>query len=318
MCDSCNYNHMHINNDDLEICTTCKNIIPTKLITKTDAIKNYVLNNNDLDGVRHISYRTMYTTYLYLIEDVEYVAIKKHGSIDKLNDKICKKKELVIARKRNKDNLISLRKKELTEYLNSINVELRTDSVLCSNYIEKGEKSGFTPQQIGDILKEMDFYFNCTNYKTMLPTYRRQLQNSYYYNDYYNYNRWTDKDEERLRSKVKDIAMCEYIKQNFLDTHKIILEVPYSLKSVANKYTKQFYDQLHNKPVVKLIVEPKTEPKIEPKVKSISEPTINTTINTTIKLINKTMHRVYNTVKQDNLRFASTDNQFNEIVNSFL
>lgn len=242
LCDECNYNANNIYRNSLKLCMACYNARPGHLVTKTDANKMYILYK-ELDNVRHIVYKNTYNTYLYLIKDMEHLAIKKHGSLKALEEKINLKEQKAkrIIRQKQKDMVD--RHNQLNDYLLGLGLPgIRTDSTLCNNYVEKGENSGYTMQQIGDIMREMKFYHECTNYSSRLTTMRQEEINDLRYcqGGYY---RWTDEDEEELRNTVKRLVLYDYMKQNFMNVHKIAREIPPSLRHVADQYSIKFYKE---------------------------------------------------------------------------
>lgn len=242
MCDNCDYNSNDIDNDDLEVCKLCFNAEPKVLITKSGAMEKYPLSKNDFNDIRHIEYKGIYTTYLYLIKDIEYLCIKKYGnkkdSDQAMIDKMKKRKD----RKKYNENSKKLRRKELDDYLKSICLPgIRNDSVLCENYINHGDKSGFTKEQIGVIMNEMKFYYEKTDYTDYLYELKgeeisfRKACGGWYH--------WTQEDEEDVRDEAKEKALLEYIKKNCNNNHKLILEIPASLKEKADRYYAQLYKQ---------------------------------------------------------------------------
>jgi len=237
MCDNCDYDIACVYADDLKVCKECRKA-KTALITLTDATGKYPVNKTDLEAVRRIQYKGSYLTYLFLIKDIEHLCVEKFGSDDAykkvMADKNAKRKE----RQDRAINTASARRKELDEYLKSVGLNgVRADSVLCDNYIEKGDKSGFSKEEIAKIMKEMEFYHNCTDYRSILYDLRsEQFRDMREYGDYH---RWGDDDEEEIREEAKASALHRYVVKNFDDTHKCILEVPPSLKDPFDRFYEQ-------------------------------------------------------------------------------
>ena len=229
MCDSCDYNKEDIHNNALDICSDCRDYdddddASKKLITKSDAMEKYALTNKDLKGTRHIMNEGKYVYYLYLVEDVKNIAIDKYGSLDDMIKKIQEKQGMRIKRKNEKKKLEQIRRDELTAYLKSVGLDgIRSDSEICSEYISKGEKSGYTKEKIADIMLEMKFYHTCTSYPTVLRNRRYNMKRDMGYYD------WSSEDEECLRVQVKEAMFKDYIEKNYNNTQKIGLEVPPSL-----------------------------------------------------------------------------------------
>ena len=70
----------------------------------------------------------------------------------------------------------STRRAWLTAALASVGCELRTDSRLCDNYIENGYGS---PEDIAATMAEMKFYYNHTDYKTILDKIHEEAEEDY-------------------------------------------------------------------------------------------------------------------------------------------
>lgn len=233
MCDSCE-NDNNYNNPILQLCKTCSKMDSNKLITKTDAIKKYALNKKDLDNIRCKSYMNQYKTesYLFLIKDVKTIAINKYGTEEKLNEKINYLNKRRESKQNRKNNQMIENRNNLNKHLKQIGLGgIRNDSTLCENYIEKGEDSGFTVEEIGKILLEMRFYYNYTNYNDLLKKYR--------HDERYEFWHWDADDEESIRIRAKSDAIMEYTRINFKNPHKMISEVPLSLQYKLNKCIKQ-------------------------------------------------------------------------------
>jgi len=232
MCDYCDYDETTIHANKLTVCNKCSKQKTGIMITQSDAIKKYPITKADLENIRKVQYKGIYMTYLFLIKDIEAACVAKHGSKkaykELMANKLIKQKE----KKKHKEDSRAARKKELNDYLKSICLPgIRNDSVLCENYIEKGDKSGWTKEEIGSIMLEMSFYYDKTDYSTILYTLRgdemRDMKE-------YGYGYWDD--EEQVRGKAKRNALYNYVVENFDDTHKCILEVPGSLKGLFDVY----------------------------------------------------------------------------------
>lgn len=241
MCDLCNYDSNNINNAVLNVCYQCYNT-KTNMITKTDAMKKYVMTSNDMSNVRHYSYVNQYkkNTYLYLVRDIEYIATQKYGSVENMNDIINKKADKIKKKYEDKQkkiqNMISeqdKRKVLLNKHLMGIGFgPIRNDSKLCWNYIYNGEDSGHTIESIGKTLLEMKFLHEYTTYPQDLKNSRQQelkdCNKQYYY--------WTDEEEEQLRHKVKLDSVKQYVVKNFKVFDQMIEIVPKSIQPLAQKY----------------------------------------------------------------------------------
>jgi len=208
MCDLCEYDIDLINNESLELCSTCSSRESENLLTKTESIKEYLLSSNDLEDVRKIEYKNAYKTksYLYLKPDIEHLAIIKHDSLDNMKHKKDEKNLKSIQRKNKKLLSEQQRKNELDGYLKSIGLNgFRNDSVLCDEYLKN--RTNLSKEEIGIILIEMNFYYTHTDYAQELYDNRQE--------------RYINKDhhcEEDLRDSSKHNAIIKYFENNSIDT----------------------------------------------------------------------------------------------------
>lgn len=102
------------------------------------------------------------------------------------------------------------RKEELRKRLNEHGLDIRSDSMFCTEYIEHNLR---TLQEVVDMMCEMDWFFKNTNYRNVLKMSRRSWYNEdYQSNDKYHYliNRCKiDKDDCYLHEKIS--ALCAWI-----------------------------------------------------------------------------------------------------------
>lgn len=204
------------------------------MITQSDALQKYPIGKSYLENVRHLSYKASYTTYLYLIKDIEHLCITKYGTEDEYKkvqtERIHKKHNKEVR----KNNTINIREKELNNYLKSIGLPgIRNDSEICMNYIENGDKGGFTKEQIGEIMHEMKFYYEYTDYKNILQKSRHEAMSDM--RKYDGYCNWSSEDEDDVRDNAKFNAMFKYVRDNYDNVHKCIIEVPRSLIGTYNE-----------------------------------------------------------------------------------
>lgn len=108
---------------------------------------------------------------------------------------------------------------------------IRSDSTMCAKYIEHGEKSGLTIEQIGDIMSEMKFFYEKTNYNAVLYQLRGEEMSAM--REYKGFYRWSDDDEEIIRKQAKHQALEKYVKNNYDHIHQLILDIPLSLQQEA-------------------------------------------------------------------------------------
>jgi len=208
-----------------------------KLMSKQRAMETYALTANDLATLRSARGKNPYSrqmyTVLYLIDDVEEKAIEKHGSKEKILKKIgereARKNEKYEKKKADK----SRRRAELSAQMYKLGLGLiRSDSVLCNDYIEKGPECGFTVDEICQILKEMDFYYKHTDYRNHLRQVRADNRELY---------GWHCTDENEVRDEAKEVALREFVKKNYRNHHAMVLALPESLKAKAFEISEALY-----------------------------------------------------------------------------
>lgn len=95
----------------------------------------------------------------------------------------------------NVDNERKLRTRELTEKLKLRGLALRSDSVLCSNYITGSLE--YTCDEIVDIMEQMDWFFTNTKYSIYSKQYdneQYQARKYFQYDSYNSYNSYDSND----------------------------------------------------------------------------------------------------------------------------
>lgn len=220
-CDNCDYDSIFMTNEEMIVCKDCFNSEPYSLVTQTNALKEYPITKKDLLNIRRIKYKGMFTTYLFLIKDIHNICIQKYGSEAEYKKIKATKKNKQKEKQDLKKHLQKQRTTELANYLKSIKLYIREDSTLCYNYIQKGEKGGFTKEQIGEIMLEMKFLYEKTNYANILRSLRREYRS-------YCFRRWTDNDEEMIRQLAKQ----QVLENTTFDDNKLpkkLLELKNSL-----------------------------------------------------------------------------------------
>jgi len=245
MCDYCNYDKHTIYTNNLQICKECKQ--KNVLITQSKGMKKYALSKTDIVNIRHIQYKGSYLTYLFLKKDLHRISKKKYGSTEARKIVVNKRKN----RREERENKCSENRKyrydKLNNYLKQIGLPgIRSDSTICERYIELGEKSGFTVEQIGDIMSEMKFFYEKTNYSDIL--YRLRGEEMREMREYKGYYRWTDDDEEMIRKEAKHDALEKYVKSNYDNVHQLILDIPLSLQQEAQKIYQQIKVKSYKQP----------------------------------------------------------------------
>ncbi len=224
-----------VSNNGLVICEECLSPASMKLITKTHAQRRYVLSAKDLQGVRHAlgwSNGHNLASSLYVIDDVEKVAIQKYGSyenvIKKIKERDNRKNDI---EKRNKDIKTS-RRKQLNKYLIDIGLNgIRDDSIICQEYIDNGSKSDYTLEKIGDIMLEMEFYNTITDYQNQLRIVRTELKSAL--------GKCVDDDD--IREETRHRCLHKYVKDNYMNHHKMIDELPSTLREEAFQISNAYY-----------------------------------------------------------------------------
>lgn len=136
-----------------------------------------------------------------------------------------------INKKEHREQEIKLRTKELVEKLKLRGLVLRSDSVLCSNYISGSNE--YLLDEVVDIMEQMEWFFTNTPYSTYSKQYDNERYESrkstwYDYEDRYYNNRYYDSDdsddldyldylESREKSKQEyNKRKSEYVKRKCL------------------------------------------------------------------------------------------------------
>ena len=160
-CIECNNKGTKRAKTNIILCKICCKLEKYEVITKTKAKLEFFLNEDDLEDIKNVKANSSYgeATY-YMKSDIINKACSKYN-VD--NARLC---DLLKTMKLDKTNIkqykmeIKLekehkasdkRKEKLIEALNFVGLELRSDSVLCSNYINGKIKNG----SLEDIVKRM-------------------------------------------------------------------------------------------------------------------------------------------------------------------
>jgi len=143
-------------------------------ICKSDAKSKYGLTDKDMEDIDYIEkYHRFHrvTMKLYSIVDIMNKACEKYGSYENFIKEKREKQKKAIQKREEAERQIEKRRTELKDAMERQGIRLRTDSVLCNNYIEKNIGS---IDHIVNVMVEMDFYFKYTNYDT---EYSREKDN---------------------------------------------------------------------------------------------------------------------------------------------
>lgn len=209
--------------DNLKICYECSK---DRLIIKSEAKKEYGLSDKDMINIVYDIKKLGFgrKCNLYLIDDVEKVAIEKHGSKNNYKENSKKKKILKEEKQKIKENHIKRREKEIKDYLKEVGLKYRNDSKLIYQYTtDINDELGLTKEYVRDTMLEMDFYYNHTNYSDRLRTNRQIEKDDLFDQEYWLYDTYNDEDEERVRNKTKREVYKKYIKKYKNDKDKMIL-----------------------------------------------------------------------------------------------
>lgn len=220
--------------NDLALCNSCFND-KGKLIVKTTAMKQYLLSEGDL---KKLKYATKYNRLfnvdmkLYIVDDVEKLALEKHESMENIEKKKQERKSIRDEKRNRETQVKKNRRDELDKHLKILGLDgVREDSKLCHEYIEFGDKSGYNIEDISRIMSEMKFFCEMTNYRNIL----KDLRNDYKCGIGKAYN---ENDEANVKDQAKDLALEEFVANNKKNYHKIVREVPRSLMGKAGQYLK--------------------------------------------------------------------------------
>jgi len=203
-------------------------------LTKTNAKELYCLTDKDLIGVPHDTVslfgRKYMSANLYDKDIIEEIALKKYGSQDGIDEAIIQREKKAEKRKQNKilkeEKMIPIRqnrRNELETYLKSLGLPgIRADSSLCDIYIEKGNQSGYTMEKVGEIMKECDFFYNQTDYSSLVDD---EIEDAKSYKGYY--------DIEECKSSAMYRAIDDYKDDHKADWAEAYAKIP---KSLITKY----------------------------------------------------------------------------------
>ncbi len=179
-------------------------------IVRTAAKKEYKLTDKDLSVLPFIekhSFAYNVDMTIYPRSLVTSLAIHKHGSLEELQRKqdrqaqITAKRNATMQRKKEKAERKKEKRKNLLQIaLGKRGIALRSDSYLCSTFIETG--IGDLPE-IVRIMSEMSFLWEKTKYKKVFREARRN-----YYSDE------EQDDEQYVRVQAKNKALFEWCRKN--------------------------------------------------------------------------------------------------------
>lgn len=224
MCHSCSSDDGINRKGNLNICKKCWSPKSGLLINKTRAMKEYALPESQLYSLRYALKKNSYGNndiILFLLSDVKNKAIAFYGSLEEAEKEVKKRSDKREFNKQRKQQLQNDRRAELNQYLISRGLgPIRSDSYICAQYVEKGDASGYTIIEIGEIMEEMNFYYRHTNYKKLL---------SKCYDEFKMYCGYDPDIHDIVRDEAKEKALREYVKIHIHNQKNIMDIVPKSL-----------------------------------------------------------------------------------------
>lgn len=185
-------------------------------VTKSTAKEIYKLTDMDLEElyvtyVRNPHYRTAAPMHLYDKEDVIRLARQAHGGDVGIKAARTATSARGRAIRDTRRLQVESRTTLLTERLEQAGLTLREDSRLCQQYIDNGHRD---VDEIVTTMKEMAWYFRCTDYETLRVTYEEE----YDYGD----RSWGWGRTPRMRSTIdsetgKNLALNKWIRDRIFD-----------------------------------------------------------------------------------------------------
>lgn len=169
-CDGCDEKGIYNKFFNKYICKNCKELNSNYiLITRTNAKKQFLLTNNDLDTIEPFTGKTSSTygpaTYFVKINLIDLACIKHDVNSSNLENKILNiiteknnKKEANRLKKEEKNKKLEIkRKNKLIINLENAGLKLRNDSILCKKYIN-GDND-FSLEEIIERMSQMKYLY---------------------------------------------------------------------------------------------------------------------------------------------------------------
>lgn len=162
--------------------------------TKTQAKSTFLLTDKDMDALPctekcNPRFRSAHPMKIYTSRVLIQKAKEKYGTRRLMLEHVAARKNRALKRQKTKENIRLQRHDELVEKLGQRGLELRSDSRLCSAYIENGKGDA---NEIANIMHEMDFYHRYTDYRQIYREIWREEKE---------YAGWCDPDEVSLMAK---------------------------------------------------------------------------------------------------------------------
>ena len=193
ICTECNIKKGIFSNIfNIIICGDCKNKNKYYLITKTNAKKEYLLNDNDLIDIPFINKNSSYGPATYYSKEnlLNYLSIKHDIKINDVHNYIENKKREKELLKQEKQNRINEKKEikklkrrdNLINALSNYKLNIRNDSQLCKNYIDGSNE--YTIKEIVQRMCQMKYlydYCHMNDCKDIAyESYTEELKAGYY------------------------------------------------------------------------------------------------------------------------------------------
>lgn len=165
---------------EINLCNDCQND-EYVLINKTNAKKKFCLNDNDIINLPKNKIVNKYgrITTLYYYDDIINKAHKKYGGVSGLINaqekrlKLSKNlKDINKLKIEDKYNMINCRRNLLFSELEKHNLNYYENINEFYNYIDMGDESGYTFEDIIKIFIEYNFLYKKTNYSILLNKYK--------------------------------------------------------------------------------------------------------------------------------------------------
>lgn len=201
------------------LCEACAK--KDNIITKTTAKKEYRLTDSEIDDNLPIYfapspyYKTTSIMYRIPRPAAQALAIRKFGSLEALEEKKAEQSLRAVQRKEAGEHRRQERREKLETALKARGLELRGDSRLCTTYIKSGKGKR---KEIVNIMEEMAFYFNDTDYPDILEDIKDCYRD--------NMEPW---DSVKISEEAKDKALHRWVKEAMRDDSFDMEEVPPSL-----------------------------------------------------------------------------------------
>jgi len=156
ICIECNENEGHNRSTiDVVLCDTCKNLDKYTLITKTNAKKEYLLNDSDFEDLRFVRGKTKFciATFYYKSDLMNKASIKFNTTLENINEFITnmiseknriknERKQKRLSREQIKQDKINLernaRKENLINALQNDTMEFDSNCKYSTEYINEG------------------------------------------------------------------------------------------------------------------------------------------------------------------------------------